>query len=77
MPSSAATRRAVPFEYITLDRDGIRSGMQRAPTLRSFTLSVDTARWLDLQAGVELAHGHVQTAETLSRRAAELREARQ
>lgn len=75
MPSSAAARRTTPFEYIALGRDGIRSGMQRTPTLRSFTLSVDTARWLDLQAGVELAHGHVQAAETLSRRAAELREA--
>ncbi len=80
MSSSAAKKRAVPAEYIRRGRDGIPFGMEHAPKFspfRSFTLTVDPARWLDLQAGVELAHGHVQAAETLSRRAADLREARQ
>lgn len=65
--------------YIYRGRDGIPLGMEHTPKLsppRSFTLPVDLARWLDLQAGVELAHGHIQAAETLSRRAADLREAR-
>lgn len=67
MPSTTAKRRAAPFDYIVLK-----------PTKpRVFTLAHDAARWLDLQAGVELAHGHVQAAEMLARRAAELREARQ
>ncbi|MGI4943366.1 MAG: hypothetical protein ACRYHQ_22845 [Janthinobacterium lividum] len=65
MPSFFATRRAVPFPRHI-----------KAITSRSFTPPVDFAHWLDLQAGVELAHGHIRAAETLSRRAAEMREAR-
>ena len=69
----------MPAEYIHRGRDGIPLRMEHAPKpspTRSFTVPVDLARWLDLQAGVELAHGHVQAAEILSRRAADLREAR-
>lgn len=80
MPSKTAARRSSLAEYAFFGRDGTHSGMQhttKTTKARSFTVPVDLARWLDLQAGVELAHGHVQAAETLSRRAAEMREARQ
>jgi len=36
-------------------------------------LLIDQARWLDLEAGAELQHGHHARAEHLARRAAELR----
>lgn len=80
MPSTTATRRATLSKYAFSGRDDAPSGMQhtsKTTKTRSFTLPADLARWLDLQAGVELAHGHTQAAETLARRAAELREARQ
>ncbi|MGI4944984.1 MAG: hypothetical protein ACRYHQ_31230 [Janthinobacterium lividum] len=81
MPSSSTKRRFTAFDYVSFGRDSTPSGMQhttKAIKPRSlFAVPVDVARWLDLQAGVELAHGHTQAAETLSRRAAEMREARQ
>lgn len=36
-------------------------------------LLIDQARWLDLEAGAELQHGHHARAERLARQAAELR----
>lgn len=66
-------------EFYLRGRAGTHHGMQHTNNQTascSFTLSVDPARWLDLQAGVELAHGHTQAAEMLARRAADLREAR-
>ncbi len=36
-------------------------------------LLIDQARWLDLEAGAELQHGHHARAEHLARRAAEMR----
>ncbi len=80
MPSSTATRRAVPSDYILRGRDSMTFGMQHTlkPTKsRSFTLNLDPARRLDMEAAIELQHGHIQAAEMLARRAAELREARQ
>jgi len=52
----------------------LASGVSRAGrAFRQPVLLVDQARWLDLEADVELALGHSLAAERLSRRAAELR----
>ncbi len=44
-----------------------------APTTSSLTTMLDMVRRLDLEAAVELQHGHIATAERLAHRAAELR----
>ena len=68
-------KRASKMKALTSGRDGSVVAMQRPP-LR-LNVAMDLPRRLDLEAAVELQHGHVAAAEMLARRAAEMREGRQ
>ena len=57
----------------TFGRDGSVVVMKH--NLPRLTVAIDLPRRLDMEAAIELQHGHVAAAEMLARRAADLRSA--
>ncbi len=68
-------KAASKAKHAAFGRDGSVVVMKH--NLPRLSVVIDLPRRLDMEAAIELQHGHIQAAEMLARRAAEMREARQ
>lgn len=67
------TRKAVRARMAGRNGKHVRVASGTSIFATRLQLPIDQARWFDLEAGVEMQHGHHAQAERLARRAAELR----